>query len=584
MEIQKISAYSSHRRELTTLVDEIVESPTKDILERIEKGYSGDTEIALLKLFYHCVDDMNVRTALLEKYGDAVMENNYIVLWSNKSVKNTDEYFFEADSETETEYSDDSISFDKPCSYYDDALKDISVEEYEERIARGERKRISDLYSSLGSDICDNLEYRKELLTKLAYIAKEQNDAASYNDSIIKLGVVLYYSYASINSEKSRAILFETVTNVKKDSKRNAVEAIKEAVCNNLASYKDVNEIVDDKNEIINSINHMLIINTAKEYSVFFKKMIENVDMISEVLDIADISQRSSNYQKVSSVFKTLVARNSGSPVFGPVYTKWYRLVQAEIKKLSKGAVLNLEIETIQCSARGKICCALQNVGKKPAENISIRAIFEDTIRCKDNEKEIKILYGGDTSVFAFNIRCKDEGFQKYKIELSYDIGSNTEQLDYSQDIRIVRETEYEHIGNIYSVAPVTSNAEFYGREREKEEILSFLNDTKYNTSMVMHGLKRVGKTSMLRFIERTMRDSDIYIPVYKSAQGIGEKNAIGKMFVETIIDEIENTGIVDDKCRSYLEYNYDTNPEQLYDFYTYLQKEVLPSNIIYGG
>lgn len=570
-EIQRICTYAPVKRGITNLINLIVDSPNAEQLAEIETDYNSENKIALIKLLYSRITDTDVKSLLYEKYGDSVVENNYITLWSKQSSETKQNYYFESDDSDENLNVD--ITLGSKCAFLDEAMKEVSLEEYASGIVKGERRRILNLYDGLGVDVSENAEYRKELLIKLIFISAEQSDQESYLDYLIKLGVVLYYSYSATNIVKARGVLFETIEHINKETKRNNVELVRKTVCELLSGFESVDEIIEAKNDTVKALSIMLKVSYAKEFSVFFQRMIETIEMISEVLVISDISQRASNYQKVLGKLKTLVARSSNSPLFGQVYTKWYRIIQTEIKKLSKGAVIDFEVETVQCSARGKICCVIQNMGKKPAENIIVRAIFEDAVRCKDNEKEIKILYGGDTSVFAFNIRCRDEGIQNYKIELSYEIGQNVEQLDYSEEIRIVREAEYEHIGNLYSVAPVTSNAEFYGREREKEEILSFLNDIKYNTSMVMHGLKRVGKTSMLRFIERTMRDSGIYIPVYKSAQGIGEQNAIGKMFVETIIDELENIGMVDDKCRSFIEYDYDKNPEQLYDFYTYLQK-----------
>ncbi len=456
--------------------------------------------------------------------------------------------------------------------YVLEARKEISLDEYADGIPANERERIMDVYEDLGNDIRENVEYRKELLTKLIFLSSEQNNPAAYHDYVEKLGIVLFYSYAPIDPKKSRQILLEAISYTGKETKRRTLELIREAACTMIGTYESIEEISAEKENLVITLNHLLSLNKAGVFNTFYTEILQTAEKIAETNAIKDLSLRENNYQKISGMLRTKLIRTSDNRLFGQTYAKWYRLIHDEVEKLSQGVMVSLVTETTQCSARGKICCLLLNMGKKPAENIIIKAIFEDGIRCRDSEKKIKILYGGDSDVFAFNIRSREDGIQKYKIELSYEIGSNVESTEYDEEIRIVRESGYEHIGNLYSVAPVTSNAEFYGREREKEEILTFLNDTKYNTSMVMHGLKRVGKTSMLRYIERTLRSSEIYIPIYKSAQSIGEKNAIGSMFVKSIIDELDNLGKTDDKCRSFLEFNYDRNPEQLYDFYQYLQ------------
>lgn len=576
-ELQKIALHVEGKKDITNLILEMIANVTEEHLELIGREYDGEDEIALMKLAYCRSDDEGLQLRMTDKYGETIKSNQYIVLWkkTNSGPKIADDFYFKAGDESQMGEAVAGLEI-RDCVFVKEAMAEISLEGLNEKPFAEEKKRLEDAYFSLGSDVSDNVEYRMELLTKLTYLSEKEKDFVLQQDYAAKLGIAVFYRYIATNAPKGRGALFETVLMMNDKTKRNTSNLIRNAVCDMLQGFESVDDIVAYKSQLMQCFGYLLQVIMAKEFSVLFKKMSEITAKIGEYAEISDISVRSSDFQKLSGVLRNGVARTQNNPLFSGVYTQWYRIVQTEIKKLAKGAVISLEVETTQCANRGKICCVIQNLGKKPAENITIRAIFEDAVRCKDNEKEIKILYGGDVSVFAFGIRCREEGIQKYKIEVSYEIAQNVEQVDYSHEIRVVKETEYEHIGNLYSVAPVTSNAEFYGREREKEEILSFLNDVKYNTSMVMHGLKRVGKTSMLRFIERTMRDSDIYIPVYKSAQGIGEQNAIGKMFVETIIDELDNQGLVDDKCRSYLDFNYDTNPEQLYDFYTYLQKSEL--------
>lgn len=574
-EIQKIVVYNPLKKPFIEMVLRIAGQPEFALADTIEKEFYSVDKIALLKLLYSQLGDMDSEGALIERYGEIIIENNYIAIGKESNISQK-KYYFEVKEKEGTKKQEKKIC--KKYNFVEQAQAELTLQEYADGIPADEMKRLTDLYEGLGA-IRENLEYRKELLAKMIYIAKEQNNAKAYYDFVVKLGVVLFYSYASVDGQQARDILYEAVQILNEDSKRKTVEQVRECVCEMLATFESVEEITANKDKLVMTLEHLLDISKAKLYSVFFRNMLETIGKVSAITLAKDISQRTHNYTRISYALQSSIAKSQDNQLLGQTYTQWYRIIQSELKKLSKGAVLVTEVETKQCNLRGKICCVIRNMGKKPAEKISVKAIFEDGIRCRDNEKEFPILYGLDTLTFAFTIRCKEERIHKYKIELSYEIDQNVESASYNEEIRIVAENDYEHINNLYSTAPVTVNKEFYGRDREKREIFNFLNDVTYNTSMVMHGLKRVGKTSMLRYIERSMLDSQIYIPIYKSAQSVGDCNMIGNMFVKSVINVLENKGIADEQCKSYLEYNYDHNPEQLYDFYQYLQN----SNILEG-
>lgn len=564
--IYKIDPVKSN---ITELILSIKPSSGTDILKKIENQHIVEVKMGLLKLFYCTVHNEKVKRELYKKYATLVSENEYIVQ-NNNIIENETNNEFYVENMLDPLYPQVAERYD----YVQELLAEISLEEYKEGISRGEKKRLLGLYEELGGQLSNSSEYRKEILVKLLHITSKEKNRSDYDDCRIQLGGVLFYCNLENNPVKSRKAIFEAIYLLTPESKRRTLNAIDGVLCEALVSYGSIRAIVDEKEELLKALQCMSVkSDRSVGLSKFCKSMKKSVDNIVRASECSDISQKVRHYQQISIQFRDQFSKSENYNTRNQIYRRWYGYTQEEIKRLSKGAVINLEVETKQCAGRGKICCVLQNLGDKPARNIVIKVIVDADVRCRDNEKEIPILYGNDTEVFAFTIRSKKEGEHKIKIEVSYENAKGKEQMELENIIRIIEKTEYDHIGNIYSVAPVTSNDEFYGRELEKKNLESFLKDVTNNTSIVMHGLKRVGKTSMLRYLERTMKNSEWYIPVYKSAQGIGEEIPVGRMFVKSIIDELENMGVVDDKCRSYLEYNYDKNPELLYEFYTYLQK-----------
>lgn len=578
-ELQRLCSLMPERCREIGLIGRILRDPAVSLAREIEEGYVGGDAFALLKLLYGRTDDPEDLRRLRERYGDEIAEHEYAADLIRPAEGGAARYLFEREEEQKTGTKDMSGQ-NMPVLFSDGIQEDEESEkrflkDYMQGIKPGERTRISDLYDSLGPDISENPEYRRELLTKLVYLTLEEKDTAAHREYRILHGVVRYYCRKTADAAAGREMLYEAVLLLDETAKRSTVEHVRNAVCDALGSFSAIDEPVREKDGLTGALLHMLRIRMAREFAVFFRQISDYTEQIAEVMSVTDPAWQVNGAQRIAGQLQTAVTRCS-TPLFGQIYMAWYRMIRAKIQSLSRGAVLMLQVETTQCTLRGRICCVLWNLGKQPAKQITIRAVFADEVRCRDGEKKRDILYGGDTCAFSFQIRCREEGIQKFRIVLSCGEEQSTAQTEYSREVMLVRETKATHIGNLYSVAPVTSDAEFYGREREKKEIFGFLNDVRYNTSMVMHGLKRVGKTSMLRCIERTLRDSEQYIPVYKSAQGIGEQNAVGRMFVETVTEELLAAGLWDETCRGYLKYDYDNSPEKLYEFYRYLQKSGL--------
>ena len=574
-EIHKICDQNALLKPMVEMVLCILEKPKLEMAEQIEIEFCMEDQIALLKLLYSRLADMESESKLIEKYGDILLQNQYIPIGREQMILQRN-YLSDVKGQETGKNREKKLL--KQYNYVEAICSEISLQEYEHGIPKQELNRLTEIYEGLGS-IMENTEYRKELLAKMIYIAKEHNMTKVYYDLVMKLGIVLFYGFEHVDLQQARTIMYETVLSLNEDSKRKTVSLLRESVCEMLAKFESVEEISMQKDHVVSVLEHLLDYTNGKIYAAFFRNMLEIIAKVSAISSAKDISQRTHNYMRISTMLQTYITKYQDQPLFSQVYTQWYRIVQNEMKRLSRGAVLELEVETKHCSPHGKICCVLRNKGKKTAEKIIVKAIFGDGIRCRDSEKEFAVLYGGDMITFAFQIRCKEECVHQYRIELTYESNQNTGTMSYSAEIRIAVETEYDYIQNLYSTAPVMMNSEFYGREREKQEIMNFLNDITYNTSIVMHGLKRVGKTSMLRYIERGMLESQIYIPIYKSAQSIGDLNAIGNMFVRSVIETLESRGITDEEFRRYQEYNYDQSPELLYEFYQYLQN----SNIMQG-
>lgn len=528
-------------------------------IPRINEERSAVWKEPFLQLLY-IYGDMTLKKRLEQEHGEAVAEGNYITPPEEQKEK---KMFFAVEDREILPQKRGIMEY----PFMREALESIPTEEYEKAETEGFQK-LQKEYDNLhnADESYQNLELRKELLAKLIYLAKKGNRADEYVDYCTHLGIVIFRIQRETELQNSRATLFGTIGLLDQKS-RQTVAAAREAFQMMMADYQSLGEIIDDNDELEQSIKRLLNVNTYRPYSEFLANMGAIREKLVSLSEQKELEQRR---QQLNEIEKQLGTCLNKYDTFRDVYRAWREICHEETQRLEKGVVLSLKMETLQCGLSGKICGVIHNAGKKPAENVVVRALFGDNIYCRENEKRFKVIYGEDTVTVAFDVRCREEGKRHpYTVELEYDNEKNAEKAEYHFEVRI-EDRQVENLSSPYFFSPVKQDNDFYGRTEELDKILRYLNSTA-NDPIVMRGLKRVGKTSILLRLERMLCDSEEYIPIYQSCQGYGT-NMINSVFVGSVITRLKAEGVEDEECCSYAQYNCSENPEKLYDFYQYLQ------------
>lgn len=175
----------------------------------------------------------------------------------------------------------------------------------------------------------------------------------------------------------------------------------------------------------------------------------------------------------------------------------------------------------------------------------------------------------------GFIYEFEKEGQYEIWVETKYADGP-FKTISYSIDVK-ASDFVFDRITEgIYPTAPVSDESKFFGRKVIVQRIKDHLYNDGDRTTFLIYGLRRVGKTSLLNYIESIMKDR--FYPIQCDCQGVFDADNTGKLvyrlFVENIAEGLENYyGIDIDKP---LEEDFEKEPfQQLNIFFKAVEKSI---------
>lgn len=255
-------------------------------------------------------------------------------------------------------------------------------------------------------------------------------------------------------------------------------------------------------------------------------------------LNTADFSESIS--RKVSNPYKNLLHQFISS-VDG--------LILKESRQLSKmpdikPVILNIDRKLHESDA---LQFQIVNFGEAVAFDVSTdfrilknenvvfsQEFFYETIR--ENEKiPVRIDHGlteGGVYSVLVNVRTGDEEKQTVSLKETIEIIP-----DCSDDFSLIRD--------MFVLTPITDKKGFFGRKDILHTIENGLSDGIGNTTFIVYGLRRIGKSSLLYYIRNNFNDK--FIPVYCDGEMYPANDTaelVYDMFVCEIVDGLSEQGI----------------------------------------
>lgn len=254
--------------------------------------------------------------------------------------------------------------------------------------------------------------------------------------------------------------------------------------------------------------------------------------------------------QRLSSIRSNLLANASEKQTssFLQINNKILRLINEKITGLKNSAELlvtvleenkNQEVSIVwePSNDTGYLYAIISNNGGNSCENVTLSSKINDS---KEKSYEIDRIYSGEKIPFRENFKKSDliDDQVSWDIEVKY----NDPQKEMQEVVlhhvmaTVTYSNESLNLGNISTGNPAKGK-NFVGRVRELALLRNRYSDEEQLPSMLIRGLKRSGKSSILIQLMESLKDNNQFVVVFVDGQSIGDdiKNA----FVDKVIDGI---------------------------------------------
>lgn len=236
--------------------------------------------------------------------------------------------------------------------------------------------------------------------------------------------------------------------------------------------------------------------------------------------------------------------------------SRWEANLQAERKLITGGAEIQISIRERKIAPKddsATLFVDVRNEGKVPADSVILRLLPSSDYRAEEYEQTVGMLPAGKTAQKEFRLilfsRRSHDFDVRFIVEYS-DLYTGHKRGEFSTVISVRPKTEpFKPIRSPYIAGPAIppeATDIFFGRK----DVLRIVNETlvggQRDNILVIHGLRRVGKTSILNNLLATMQEP--YIPVLVDMQGYsGDDYQTGELLfaiAETVNREVTRRGI----------------------------------------
>jgi len=236
-------------------------------------------------------------------------------------------------------------------------------------------------------------------------------------------------------------------------------------------------------------------------------------------------------------------------------------VIQVEISQTQGKAFILIELknkELIISKTKRELYIEIRNTGEELAKDISIDIECDSAaVSCTENKAELALIESGMTKEISFPVIINSPINTHIRGTLCFsDRARSNKKIPFSFPVSVLKESAvFREISNPYIAGGALSKNThlLFGREDAYQFINSnIITQDGQHRTIVCHGLRRSGKSSLLyRIEERGFADQRL-IPVYVDMQGIDDE----KDFYHTLSDKItEKLNGSEIRCRDFGEF-----------------------------
>jgi hypothetical protein len=306
----------------------------------------------------------------------------------------------------------------------------------------------------------------------------------------------------------------------------------------------------DQENAHFVAVAHVFeaIPNVTRILKIYLQRQNAN-DQISSLQDACKAIERLHHF--MDNEYRALIQNEYNPPVQDQstkkipdyyflelLFTRWHTLLQTKLNDLRGRPEITAELLTKQLYYEGQVSILLkiQNVGRSPAYAVRVDLLHSEAFTVIPYTSiQTDILFHNGILHAEFTVK-----FNAYQdcvgldFEITYDDGEKgfcKQMITIPLTLRLMDTSDYEFVPNPYSTGtPVNDNSMFFGRSRDIEVLRRELTLNTAQRIIVLHGLRRSGKTSLLRYLVKNDL-LDNCIPIYIDMQNIVHEITTSRFF-----------------------------------------------------
>ncbi|WP_144647039.1 hypothetical protein [Priestia megaterium] len=396
-------------------------------------------------------------------------------------------------------------------------------------------------------------EIRAQTWLKIAKISYELGNEEDLTNALFHYGIHEMKNALNLDIRFVRLYAYETffIERFRKQQKvndENIIKSIMSILLDALSRVKKVDELLAEA-------QNLRWIADNVDLGPYKLGMQSGLDRINSLIRTLEKFMNSNEIDEKVSLYHNIVLKNTDLTkniyfkdstvrrLFHNISKHWGRVIKTLNDSLYARPKMNIKVLNDTCRTNGELFLEVINMGEGIAENVQIKLQeFEEGVELGANEHIISTIYPKKTKPVTLNLQFKQEGEIELIFTVSFvDVRQKSSQFEEKFIIKVQNtDKPFEDIPDRYQESVVKNTEDFFGREDIIQLIHKSVSGGDYDKVVIIHGLRRVGKTSILYYLNSTM--SEGLIPVFIDMQELGEIHSTAELIYYQFVDAIHHT------------------------------------------
>ncbi|WP_151733412.1 ATP-binding protein ['Paenibacillus yunnanensis' Narsing Rao et al. 2020] len=211
--------------------------------------------------------------------------------------------------------------------------------------------------------------------------------------------------------------------------------------------------------------------------------------------------------------------------VLSRLLVNWHNIFQEESKRVMETPQIIVKLQHNVIRKQDAVFIDITNNGNSPAQKVTITMDLRGAGKVKGSNdyREIGTIHSKGICPLRFDCEMWQDGETMIDVTVTYsDLRRASEIQTHTFVLKVHDEQdEFKIITNPYVTIVVSGAEHFYGRLNILDSIYQKINGSVFDVPIVLHGLRRVGKTSILNhLLEKFPEKNKNFLPVLVDSQG----------------------------------------------------------------